>query len=111
MNRQGMIEALLKDGTYRASMSPDYEIDDDYWLCPDGIWLSPRAAYGNLIHPEPFNRPCPDCHGAGGETHVILDDGTGPWTDCNFCQGTGRITNRGLYYMTLGYLSQSRRKR
>jgi hypothetical protein len=34
---------------------------------------------------------CPFCDGEGGETDVILDDGTGPWEMCGFCNGTGKL--------------------
>jgi hypothetical protein len=35
---------------------------------------------------------CQECGGRGGETDVILDDGTGPWEECGFCEGTGMVT-------------------
>jgi len=34
---------------------------------------------------------CQDCGGMGGEVDVILDDGTGPFEECGWCQGTGRV--------------------
>lgn len=37
---------------------------------------------------------CQDCHGSGGETDVILEDGTGPWEECPFCKGTGKVTGK-----------------
>lgn len=42
---------------------------------------------------------CQECGGAGGEVDVILDDGTGPWEPCGYCEGTGRVTRwlRGLW--------------
>lgn len=35
---------------------------------------------------------CQECGGAGGEVDVILDDGTGPWEMCGYCEGTGLTT-------------------
>jgi len=35
---------------------------------------------------------CQGCHGSGGYKDVILDDGTGPWEACGYCQGHGRTT-------------------
>jgi hypothetical protein len=35
---------------------------------------------------------CQDCGGSGGETEAILDDGTGPWFECGWCEGTGKVT-------------------
>lgn len=35
---------------------------------------------------------CQECGGGGGETDVILDDGTGPWEECGWCEGTGFVT-------------------
>lgn len=54
---------------------------------------------------------CQECRGAGGETDVILDDGTGPWEECGFCEGTGLVTPhmRGLWLRWR--LEQKREKR
>jgi hypothetical protein len=43
---------------------------------------------------------CPWCDGAGGETDVILDDGSGPWEICGLCNGTGKVS---LYTYLLGH--------
>jgi len=43
-----------------------------------------RAEKSNLI--------CQECGGIGGETDVILDDGTGPFNECGWCAGTGYVT-------------------
>jgi hypothetical protein len=32
---------------------------------------------------------CPECKGEGGEKEIILDDGSGPWYECGFCNGKG----------------------
>lgn len=42
---------------------------------------------------------CQDCGGAGGYKEVILDDGSGPWFECGWCEGTGKVTRwlRGLW--------------
>ena len=42
---------------------------------------------------------CQSCHGAGGvrarqAVPLQLDDGTGPWVECNCCWGTGETTER-----------------
>jgi hypothetical protein len=34
---------------------------------------------------------CPDCHGEGGYTEVITDDGMGPHYTCGFCNGKGTM--------------------
>ena len=57
----------------------------------------------------PFSRTCPSCHGAGGETEVLMDDGTGPWEICGPCDGAGTITDRHLYYRVLGWQSAYKR--
>jgi hypothetical protein len=36
---------------------------------------------------------CPCCEGDGGETEVILDDGTGPYYPCEYCHETGHVIN------------------
>lgn len=35
---------------------------------------------------------CQDCHGTGGERERILDDGSGPWYSCGWCDGMGLVT-------------------
>ncbi len=35
---------------------------------------------------------CQECGGSGGYKEVVCDDGTGPWYDCGFCEGTGYVT-------------------
>ena len=54
---------------------------------------------------------CPGCRGIGGETEPVLDDGTGPWYDCSYCNGSGFIGNRKRFYEVLGYVSWDIRKR
>lgn len=43
--------------------------------------------------------PCQECRGRGGWWEPVLDDGTGPWCDCGWCQGTGKVTRwlRGVW--------------
>jgi len=53
---------------------------------------------------------CPACHGDGGRTEVILDDGTGPWEPCCFCYGKGWL-DRKLFFRVLGWLSAIARKK
>lgn len=42
---------------------------------------------------------CQDCGGAGGEIEPVLDDGSGPFYICGFCEGLGIVTPhmRGLW--------------
>ena len=35
---------------------------------------------------------CQECRGGGGRTELVLDDGSGPWEECGFCEGTGYVT-------------------
>jgi hypothetical protein len=35
---------------------------------------------------------CQDCGGAGGSVEPVLDDGSGPWEACGWCEGTGKVT-------------------
>jgi len=50
---------------------------------------------------------CPMCHGYGGEIEPILDDGSGPFYDCGFCKGSGKMEKGKLFYQCLGWLSAS----
>ena len=61
----------------------------------------PRWDFERRRHRERFarfvesRRPrlvCQDCHGEGGETVPILDDGSGPFEECGWCEGTGYVT-------------------
>jgi DnaJ-class molecular chaperone len=36
---------------------------------------------------------CQECRGRGGWTERILDDGTGPREQCDWCEGTGYVTS------------------
>ena len=54
---------------------------------------------------------CPVCHGIGGGLEDILDDGTGPWYDCVFCDGKGDIEIPREFYRVLAMLSSEKRKR
>lgn len=42
---------------------------------------------------------CQACRGAGGRVEPVLDFGQGPWEDCGWCEGTGKVTPwlRGLW--------------
>jgi len=58
-----------------------------------------RIDYVWRVHHERFKRfvkqhglICQSCGGGGGEVDVILDDGTGPWEECGWCEGTGKVT-------------------
>jgi hypothetical protein len=45
-------------------------------------------------------RECPECHGEGGYTEVITDDGMGSHYKCGFCNGKGTINVfRKLYFL------------
>lgn len=35
---------------------------------------------------------CQGCHGRGGEKDVILEDGSGPWEPCGYCDSSGQTT-------------------
>lgn len=53
---------------------------------------------------------CMDCRGKGGETQPVLEDGSGPWESCGWCEGTGYMTPqaRGLW---LGYKKEDKKER
>jgi len=45
--------------------------------------------------------PCPICKGQGGWHEAILDDGSGPYDECGYCQGEGLIEIRGKRHQEL----------
>ena len=48
--------------------------------------------YLRFVESMPRKLVCQECRGWGGETEVVLDDGSGPWLECGFCEGTGLVT-------------------
>ena len=59
-----------------------------------------RLDYVYRRHHERFKRrvrsrvpllTCQACGGDGGEVNVILEDGSGPWDECGWCEGTGYV--------------------
>lgn len=41
-------------------------------------------------------RACLECHGAGGYVEPVLDDGSGPFIGCGWCEGTGVMLPRDI---------------
>ena len=83
--------------------------------CPD----YPRLYWVDREHHQRFARYvdqhgllCQSCSGAGGERYVLLDDGTGPWEPCGWCEGTGKVTRwlRGVWLRWMREERQRRRK-
>lgn len=58
-----------------------------------------RARYSKYVQSMPNKLICQDCKGAGGDSERTLDDGTGPWYECGWCEGTGLLTKhiRGIW--------------
>ncbi len=69
---------------------PDYARLDEKW----------RQHHVRFVtYVERHGVPCMDCRGRGGWREPILDDGSGPWYECGWCEGTGYMTRhaRGLW--------------
>lgn len=47
--------------------------------------------------------PCPICKGKGGWKEVVLDDGSGPWDECGYCNGDALIEIDGKTHMKIKY--------
>lgn len=70
-------------------------------------WSYARLDYKHREHHVRYKRfvesrpplSCQECRGAGGWTEPILDDGTGPFEECGWCEGTGLISpyKRGMW--------------
>jgi hypothetical protein len=58
---------------------------------------------------EAHGFPCQECRGACGWTEAVLDDGSGPWYDCGFCEGTGYVT-RWMRGQWLRWKAEEKRK-
>ena len=72
----------------------DFDYPRSDWYL--GQSLRRRAKY---VEAMPKKLICQDCGGSGGEIEVVCDDGTGPWYDCGWCNGTGYMTpwERGMW--------------
>lgn len=60
-----------------------------------------------FIEAMPKILTCQECGGAGGHTEVVSPELGGPWEECGYCEGLGRVTPhvRGLW------LKYNRRKK
>ena len=58
-----------------------------------------HARYVQRVEETDDSLPCQACRGWGGEAEPVLDDSTGPWLECGWCEGTGSVTKwlRGLW--------------
>ena len=54
-------------------------------------WKERHERLARRVASQPHPLTCQECGGAGGETDVILDDGSGPWEQCGWCEGIGKI--------------------
>jgi len=53
-------------------------------------WRRHHARFARFV--EARKLVCQECGGSGGETVPILEDGSGPWEECGWCEGTGYTT-------------------
>ena len=65
----------------------------------DNDYRRHHERYRRFVESMPRKLVCQDCHGYGGRTEAVLDDGTGPYYECGWCEGTGYVTphRRGLW--------------
>lgn len=55
-------------------------------------WYSQRHHLRYATYVERAGLPCQACHAMGGAIEPILDYGQGPWEECGWCEGTGKVT-------------------
>ena len=60
----------------------------------DSDYARHHARFERRVAEQKPRLTCQDCGGAGGYTEPVLDDGSGPWFDCGWCEGTGLVTPR-----------------
>lgn len=72
-------------------------------------WRQHHARYERHVKNMPRKLVCQECKGYGGERLVLLDDGSGPWEECGWCEGVGLLTpyRRGQW---LAYCREAARK-
>jgi DnaJ-class molecular chaperone len=65
----------------------------------DYRYITHHHRYSKRVESMPRKLVCQECRGAGGFNEPILDDGTGPWEPCGWCEGTGFVTPwlRGMW--------------
>ena len=63
---------------------PAHNIKSHYYRAYHHFRFKRRAEKEGLL--------CQECGGMGGATEPILDDGSGPWEQCGWCEGTGFVT-------------------
>ena len=51
-----------------------------------------RKRYISRVECTIDSMSCQDCHGLGGYTEPVLDDGSGPFYECGWCYGTTKVT-------------------
>lgn len=68
------------------------------------------ARYARRVRETDDSVLCEACDGEGGEVETVLDD-TGPWLECRWCEGTGRMTRRVRWRWLLVQRSKSREGR
>lgn len=54
--------------------------------------LPRKASDDRVLFKTNDSRSCQECRGEGGKTESILEDGSGPWEVCGWCEGTGLVT-------------------
>jgi DnaJ-class molecular chaperone len=55
-------------------------------------WRRHHARFKRFV--EKMKLTCQECRGMGGAVEPVLDDGSGPFEPCGWCEGTGYVTPR-----------------
>ena len=58
----------------------------------DDRWRRHTARFARYVEAQIPRLMCQECGGAGGWTEPVMDDGSGPWSQCGWCEGTGYVT-------------------
>jgi hypothetical protein len=73
------------------SLTPKYN-NGIYVVTRIGNSTYELAPGGRIIVAPPKLYPCQECKGYGGHIEVVLQEtGQGPWEDCGWCNGTGKV--------------------
>lgn len=56
------------------------------------LWKYHHQRRKRFLDSLPKNLVCQECGGSGGEVVPVTDEGQGPFEECGFCEGDGRMT-------------------
>lgn len=76
----------------------------------DHYWQRHHKRFRRFVEARRPPLVCQECGGTGGEMEPLMDDGSGPFMPCGFCEGLG-LTTPHLRGVWLQYRRQLKAER